>query len=433
MAKRGNGISIEDAWKELFERHDIVNKVNVNGSFKISSTEINTLKEARLMARFDQSSKLPSIFKKNKLSILPVSRGEYLIGPYKTHHKIDYQDIEPIPVNVPNLETLDYTNLYSESSALLFAYNSGIVNDIINSLSKVYFTVNGRMGSGNFDFKIDNINSSGEPMLVSVQNSQIEIDAGYETEEFFCIFEAKNVATEELIIRQLYYPYRLWKSKISKPIIPVFLVYSNDIFHAFIYRFNDDNDYNSIELVSQKTYSFADQLIFRTDVDELIKNIKIRFEPEKVPFPQADSFERVVDLLSLLYEKELTFDEITSRYVFDERQTDYYINACVYLGLVRKYKDDNRERRCQLTPEAKIIMQKNFKAKYLGLIQRVLEFPVFHDAYKYAIETGQIPKINEIYRIMNQYGISVGDNTKGRRASTVRGWVNWILTQCDVE
>lgn len=57
--------------------------------------------------------------------------------------------------------------------------------------------------------------------MIKVQNAQLEIDAGYENEKAFCICEAKNVLAEQVLIRQLYYPYRLWKSKISKPVIPI--------------------------------------------------------------------------------------------------------------------------------------------------------------------------------------------------------------------
>jgi hypothetical protein len=58
-------------------------------------------------------------------------------------------------VSIPNLETLDYTNLYSEASALLFAYNSGIINDVLNS-KDTFYTVSGRMSSGCFNFNIAN-------------------------------------------------------------------------------------------------------------------------------------------------------------------------------------------------------------------------------------------------------------------------------------
>jgi hypothetical protein len=54
-----NKFSIEEAWRKLFEKYDIVEYVHKNGEFKISSNQINELKEARLMAKFDQSAQLP--------------------------------------------------------------------------------------------------------------------------------------------------------------------------------------------------------------------------------------------------------------------------------------------------------------------------------------------------------------------------------------
>jgi len=424
-------ISIEAAWNILFERHDIVNYIQEHGSFRITAAQINTVKEARLMARFDNSLSLPPIFRTNHLSILPVTRGEYLIGPYKTHQPIEYGDIEPQPVIIPNLETLDYTNLYSESSALLFAFNSGIIKDIMNSINNVNFTVNGRMGSGAFSFDIENITDATQISNITVQNSQIEIDGGYESEDIFCIFEAKNIEVREMIIRQLYYPYRLWKSKINKPVVPVFLVFSNDVFHAFVYRFNDDNNYNSIELVLHKSYTFENQPILRSEVDIILNTINLRTEPTDATFPQANSFERVVDLLSLLFENDLTKDEVTSKYVFAERQTDYYITACVYLGLVKRTFDEDGDRKYQLTTDAYTIMRKNVRDKNLSLIKRVLEFPVFNVAYRRTLESGNIPTVLEIYTIMATHGIHLADSTKERRASTVYRWVYWILSQYD--
>lgn len=63
--------TIEQSWEILFDKHNIVKKVREDGIFKISSAEINTIKEARLMAKFDKSSKLPKVFRDNNLSILP--------------------------------------------------------------------------------------------------------------------------------------------------------------------------------------------------------------------------------------------------------------------------------------------------------------------------------------------------------------------------
>lgn len=426
MAK-GKHLTIEQSWEVLFDRHQILDKVNQDGSFQISSTEINTVKEARLMAKFDQSSQLPHVFKDNKLSIVPITRGEYIIGPFATHTPVVYADVKPKYVTIPKLETIDYTNLYSESSALLFAYNSGIIADIMNS-SSIHFTVNGRMSSGSFKYDINNLRNPNIRNTIQVLNSQIEIDAGYESADMFCICEAKNIAVNELLIRQLYYPYRLWTSKIQKPVVPIFMVYSNDVFHTFVYEFTDINHYNSLRLKEHKAYTFADESIHLEDILDVYKSITPIHEPD-ITFPQANSFARIVDLLSVLYERSLTRDEVTLNYEFDDRQTNYYISACEYLGLINRSSNKNNERSYELTKEAKAIMNKKFKDKYIALIKRMLERPVFYNTFSLALAHNQAPSTDIIMKIMSESNLSINDTTIRRRASTVKAWIDWIFNQ----
>ncbi|GHV90717.1 hypothetical protein AGMMS50268_12200 [Spirochaetia bacterium] len=378
------------------------------------------------MAKFDQSSQLPMVFQKNNLSILPVTRGEYLIGPFKTHLKVDYSiDDQPQPVIVPELQTLDYTNLYSEAAALLFAYNSGIIKDIMNS-EEIHFTVFGRMSSGHFQYSIKDSIDPKKKHLIKVQNAQIEIDAGYESPEAFCICEAKNIAAEDMLIRQLYYPYRLWEQKISKPIIPILFIFSNDIFHVFKYTFEDPMYCNSIQLIKHLAYTFADEDILLDDITNISNNIKKTSEPD-ITFPQADFFPRVVDLLSVLFEKGLTPDEVTLKYGFDPRQTSYYISACEYLGLVTRTDNENGEREYHLTLDTQQIMAKRYKAKNLALVQKILERPVFKRVFELTMKAGTIPEKQTICRIMAKANLSINSTTIKRRSSTVRGWIEWIL------
>jgi hypothetical protein len=425
--KDNSKITIDEAWKILFTKHDIASKVSVNGSFKIKSSEINVVKEARLMAKFDQSTQLPEIFQHHHLSILPISRGEYIIGQFQTHEKIVYPKDKPTFVSIPSLESLDYTNLYSEASALLFAYNSGIIKDIVNS-SDVFYTVTGRMSSGCFEYYINNKESS---QKINVQNAQVEIDAGYEFADGFCIVEAKNIAVEEILIRQLYYPYRLWVGKISKPVIPLFMVYSNDIFYFFQYTFTDINNYNSLKLVTHKSYTFANEIITLDEIIDIWKSIKTPIEP-KVTFPQADTFTRIIDLLSILFEHELTREDVTINYEFDQRQTDYYITACTYLELVERI-NINGESGCRLSPEARRIMSLHYKQKNLALIRKIFERPVFYKTFGFIIKNNKMPNKNEICNIMNNSNLSINKTTIGRRSSTVQRWIDWILRITNTE
>ncbi|MEP6488118.1 translation elongation factor [Microcoleus vaginatus GB2-A3] len=416
------------AWETLFETHKILEEVARNGCFEIEAAQINKQRESRLMAKFDHSVNLPDIFRENDLSILPISRSKYVIGKFDAHFKVKYDsEIEVIPFEFPpGIESIDYTNLYSESSALHCAFNIGIIDDLFGE--KTAFTVSGRMSTESFDFNI--INSfANKPYSIKVKNSQCEIDAGFESNNYFVLIEAKNYAIDDFLIRQLYYPYRLWSKKIAKKVIPVLMTYSNDIFSFFIYEFSQDEDYNSLKLREQKNYTIAPEEIQRSDVDRVFNNIKVIAEPD-IPLPQADKFERVVDLLSLLLERDLTKDDITENYQFDRRQTDYYTNAGLYIGLIENYKDSlTKKVTFCLTSEGRSILHKRPKLKYLDLINKVLEKKVFYLVFELTLKEGDIPPEDEICKIISENRPDINDTTIKRRKSTVQGWISWILSQ----
>ncbi|MEG5062523.1 translation elongation factor [Microcoleus sp. B3-A4] len=418
----------DKAWEILFERHKILEEVDKNGFFEIASGQINQERESRLMAKFDHSVNLPDIFRDNHLSILPISRSKYVIGKFATHLKVEYDsETEVTPFAFPaEIESIDYKNLYSESSALHCAFNIGIIDDLVGE--KTAYTVSGRMSTECFDFNI--INSiAKEPYSVKVKNSQCEIDAGFESENYLVLIESKKYFIEDFLIRQLYYPYRLWSKKITKKVIPVFMTYSNDIFSFFIYEFSNDKDYNSLQLITQKNYTIAPEEIQRSDVDLILNNIKIIAEPD-VPFPQADKFERVVDLLSLLLERDLTKDDITENYEFDRRQTDYYTNAGLYIGLIENYKDSlTKKVTFCLTSEGRSILHKRPKLKYLDLINKILEKKVFYLVFELTLKEGDIPPEDPICKIISENRPDINNTTIKRRKSTVQGWISWILSQ----
>ena len=75
-------------------------------------------------------------------------------------------------------------------------------------------TIMGRMGTKAFNYHIDQ--TGGAPYPISVQKAQCEIDGGFEGGTTLALVEAKNKITDDFLIRQLYYPYRLWLGKNKK-------------------------------------------------------------------------------------------------------------------------------------------------------------------------------------------------------------------------
>ncbi len=418
------------AWEKLFEKYSILDEITQKGSFQIDSSKINEFRESRLMAKFDHSANLPKIFKDHQLSILPISRSKYIIGHFDTYLNVKYdQDLESTHVDFPKeIETIDYTNLSSESSVLICAFNTGIIENLLDT-NQVFYTVYGRMSTGDFQFSIRNKKNQ-TYYDINVDSSQCEIDAGFESEKYFLIVEAKMYDVDDFLVRQLYYPYRLWTNKIPahKQVIPVLMTYSNssNIFKFFIYGFDDVSDYNSIKLVKQKNYVISPESISREEISNIFAHIDIISEPD-VPFPQADKFERVVDLLTILRDKELTKDEITANYQFDIRQTDYYTAAARYLGLINKYLNSG-EIVFRLTTVGSGLITRRHKLKILKLIQKILEHEVFYKTFSSTLIDGKIPTKDEICEIMSGCKLDINGKTIIRRSSTVRGWIEWILS-----
>jgi hypothetical protein len=416
----------DKAWEILFDRHKIIQEVQKNGFFEIKAKEIKEVREPRLMAKFDHYSHLPKIFKDNGFSILPISRSSYIIGEFDVYEKVNYnRNIKPNRVDFPEfITTIDPTNLYSESAALHCAHITGMINKVMGK--DAIQTISGRMSSKEFDFSIKT--RKGMDRSINIKNSQIEIDGGYESQNQFMIVEAKNERVDDFLVRQLYYPYRLWKEKTYKEVRPVFFTYSNDIFSFFIYEFTDPNRYNSLKLVEQKDFIITHEDIELDDILEIFKTVQILPEP-KVPFPQADSFTRVVDLLGLLVENDMSKEDITRNYDFDVRQTGYYTSAGIYLDLIEKYTDENKRVMFRLTKLGRKIMQLRTKEKFLELTKRILAHEPFRKVFHEYLINDTLPDKNKIVEIMKDcdlYKVN-SESTYFRRASTITGWINWIL------
>lgn len=417
----------QENWELLFEKLDVLKHIESQGYFVITSKQINEYRESRLMTKFDHKNNLPEIFSNNNLSILPLSRGSYIIGKFDAYKDISYsKDVETIFIQKRNdLETINYDNIYSESIALNYAYATGIISNILGEDSVL--TISGRMSSKDFEFFIQK-NKDNTKKKITVQNSQCEIDAGFESENKLALIEAKNTKCDDFLIRQLYYPYRLWKNKISKEIVPIFMTFSNDKFSFFIYQFENEEDYNSLKLIQQKDFIVTHEPITLEDIKMVVNNIKFISEPN-VPFPQADSFIRIIDLLNLLIEENLSKEYITSNYDFDPRQTDYYFNGAKYLDLAYKIKDEENNVVFSLTKKGKRIMSKEYRNKNLTLIDLILQHKIFYDVLNLYMKYSKPPTKEKIVEIMKKNEIYKveSDKTYFRRATTVLRWVEWIL------
>lgn len=424
MTKKKQGKN-DPAWEILFKEHNILPEIEKTGKYIISSETINKVREARLMTKFDHKVNLPEIFKANDLSILPITRGNYIISSFSA-----YQPFETLPtattetISIPShIQSLLPQYIISETIALNCANACGLLNDFLED-ETLNETVNGRMSSGNFTFQI---NSKRGIQEISVNNSQVEIDGAFEGNKFLSLFEAKNEISDDFLIRQLYYPYRIWVERLTKPIKPIFLVFSNGIFHFYEYHFEDPKNYNSLVLIKQKNYAIETR-ITKEDIKNIIQTVEIIPEPT-ISFPQADKMTRIINLMELLYDKPMTPEDITTEYAFTRRQTTYYTDAAIYLDLVQKKETEENPILYTLSETGQKIMKMEYRGRQLAIIKQIVEHKVFYEVAKLQLQNNQRPTKKEIIKIMKQsnlYNIEK-ESTFERRSSTISRWILWIF------
>ena len=433
-------INVSDAWQVLIDKYDISTEISNNGFFKISASQIKEVKEPRLMAKWDSSEQLPNSLKKNKINLLPDSRSSYILSDFLLYQELP-KVVEHVKnmakVELPDLQTINVDNISSEANAINVLQISGILEDFLElDLDDVlYATFNGRMSSGKFDFKVDTRRQI--QLKVDVDRAQIEIDGGFESDHCVVVLEAKNVLHEDFHIRQLYYPYRLWESKVDKPVRLIFSIYTNKIFRLMEYRFKEKENYSSIELVRTKNYSLEDTSITLDEIKDVYDSIKdtevisdnMNVE-DSVPFIQADNFERIVSLLENMYENPMTSEEIIELMKFTIRQKEYYFNAGKYLGLFQRIKED-KVTKYGLTNVGVAVYKKSYKERQLELVKLILSHRIFRELFREIIETGMIPDKGRVVELELEYNVCSID-VASRRATSVISWLNWIFNLVNI-
>lgn len=425
---RKNGL-VKDIWRQIFSEFHILEKIKKNGFFRIAASTISKYHEVRLLTKYDRSSDLPSIFKDNKLSILPVSRREFIIGPFKAYKHIkDETDKKPIFVEFPpNIQSISSDKIISEQHAITAAYLSGMFNQFLcDDESPVLSQIDlGRCSAGDFKFCIERTDGK-DPFEIEENGPQIEVDQCFENDKFIAVVEAKMFLDSDFLVRQLFFPFMflLHKRNVTKPIKLVYFVYSDEVYKFFEFEAKD-GEYNSLELVKQMSFTTRSDQITLEDIKPFLK-CQIVNEPE-VPFPQADNFPRILNMLDFFFQvNAATSDQIIDDNDFVDRQVGYYTNAMIYLGLLEKSCAKNYK----ISDIGRKIGKLRGKQRDLELVKKILQHSVFRACFLDLINDGRLPDKEMIVQHMksaNLYKIN-SDETFFRRSSTISGWIKWIAS-----
>lgn len=419
-------------WMRVLADGDVEKQLAREGSFRITAKRLKALsrREPRLMAKHDFSSAQPWILAQRGLAVLPVSRSEYAVGPFPVFEDFPAGDspgvgppdahgaavrYRPFPAH---LRSLDYSTISSEATALNAAFAAGIVEDFLGC-GPLTPTVSGRMSTLSFSARC------GEAEI-TVSNAQMEIDGGYESAELLCLVEAKNHLSRDFNIRQVYFPYRRFADALNKPVVPVYVVYSDGLFHLYRYGFRDRADMSSIELVDAAVYALTDEVLSLDSVRAILAATPAEPEPAGIPFPQANSFARIINLGERLLDAPLTKEDIYTSFDFDRRQADYYATALEYIGLA-EFADGE----LHLSAAGEQIMAAGSRAaRHTGIIGLLARRSVLHDALGLMVREERCPTADELAGFMAAAGLGLSESTMRRRAHSTVAWLRWVWQAC---
>ncbi len=237
-------------WQTIFEMYNI-NKHNFEESpffitaeqIKIATANFTTTneREVRVLCKQDTRESRPDVFVEKNLFLLPVKNGEYAI--FQGEGYVDIPQIETSTVLYHSklefrLETSSVGN--SEMQHLDFAYASSLIRTFLNDESLV-LTIRGRKYTPQFSFFVGN-------HFLTTESVQTEVDAGYEGRNQVVLIEAKNSVSKNIMIRQLYYPFRQWQKHTAKKVNTLFFEKQKNIYCLWHFSFENEMNYNSIQL-----------------------------------------------------------------------------------------------------------------------------------------------------------------------------------------
>jgi hypothetical protein len=420
------------AWEKFFRTKNIQKEISKKGYAYVLADEMKEYggREPRLMAKLDSLNERPNVFKESGLTIFPVENGKYIIfndHNNKSYFSFDQTAANLVPtkynsrINLNSFDTYPKNQTLSESQAIDFAYISSLFKTFTGD-ENLRLTIRGRLFSREFYFDVPNLSHK-----AIVKGVQIELDAGYESDDKIYLIEAKIGLRGDFHIRQLYFPYLEWAQRSNKKIVPIFFVYSNGKYYFIEMEFNQE--FGNIRIIRQLCYTINEEPITELSLLHFLKTIPEKSEPN-VPFPQANNLDKIVDLIKFVQSGAKNKYAIAEYFEFNERQGDYYANAASYLRLLEKTKDG-----FILTAKGDELSKQEFLVERTKLlIIQMLEVPSLRDVlilFKKRNYNLKDISDEEIAQIIRKH-INVNEITAMRRSSTVKSWLNWIIKNCKI-
>lgn len=138
------------------------------------------------------------------------------------------------------------------------------------------------------------------------------------------------------------------------------------------------------------------------------------------PFPQANDFQKVIAIINIDDDEKIKDYNYMCLYLGDitTRQVDYYISACIYLGLLDEHKE--------FTEQGQRLHIMGATEQIAEIARYVISDEIFGTVYFRQKLLGFDLDNEDVVEIMKERIVFESEAMYKRRASTVISWVRWI-------
>ena len=424
-------LGTEESWERLFQELDILGNVEEHGFFQIGAEKIHAYREPRLMTKFDESEALPEGFRNNGLAILPISRTEWTIGPYRAYKAFDRGEGPPVNYFEPPADCLllREENIRTEDQRLSQLFASGVFSRFLGE--EVRYVNPGRFGTGGFSYLIGDTREKDLLHRIEVKGAQMEIDAALEGPSSIVLIEAKNFFPRDFLVRQLYYPFLSYRSGGTvgeKRMRTLYITYLSGVYQLWEYEFLEEGRYDSLALVKTERWRLKEERPFSMEDIRNALALPLKEAPQGVPYLQADNLDLAMDLLRRMGERGMSGEEAAEEIGYVSRQGGYYPNALCFFGLAEKGQD----RKFRLSEGGRRMLRLSPADLWRDLAGRILSLEPFR-TLMVGLITGREDSSRERAESILRKTYRLGGSTIGRRLQSSLVWCRRLLKEAKGE
>src|SRR5699024_1109470 len=362
--------------------------------------------------------------------LLKISDTSYLIANVKIRESLPSHPLKIHSVfndEVNSLETLEYNEFLTTTDISLFLHHANIINDFFDETSN-YLT----QLKNNISISLSyNINIHDKVFRIKNLNVQSKYYTVFENQSTITILVISKDFTSDFLITDLFYPYKYFLENYHKNVRLLFVQHLDSIFRLIEFKFNSQDNMNSLEYIKEKRYSLTETELSIDDVGNILQKVKVKTNDNQdntdVPFVQANSFDKIITMMEHLNKKPSDIYDLEMLLNVSNRQVSYYYNAGRYVGLFKKNSLSNKY--C-LTETGEQLMLSNYRNRQLSFISLILEHKIFNDLF-HKIFNGTFPSKTDVLNLMKKYNVCNSTDTTSRRAESVLAWIKWVLQVVD--